>query len=667
MKSAKERARELVAQMTLAEKCAQMKYDAPAIERLGVPAYNWWNEALHGVARAGAATVFPQAIGMAASFDTGLMHQVATAISDELRAKYNEYKAFGGTEIYQGLTAWSPNINIFRDPRWGRGHETYGEDPYLTGEMGVAFVKGLQGDDPACRKVDATLKHYAVHSGPESLRHGFDAQVGQEDLYETYLWAFKYCIDHADPSAVMGAYNRVNGEPACASETLLKEVLFGEFGFEGYVVSDCGAICDINRNHQVTANEAESAALAVNNGCILNCGDAYKWLKTAVLLGMISEETITASVEKLFEARFRLGMFDQDGPYDQLDDSVVECPAHIALSRKMAQESVVLLKNDGILPLDPKLDIAVIGPNAADISVLLGNYNGTPSRTSTLLEGIQEAAQGRVRYARGCHITRAQVGRWEEHPLREALIAARKSDVVVLCLGLNPTIEGEEGDAYNGDRSGDKADLQLPLPQQALLEEVLKVGKPTVLLNVTGSCVDLTLADQQCSAVVQVFYPGAEGGRAVADILFGKVSPSGRLPVTFYHNDSELPRFTDYAMKGRTYKYFQGKPLYPFAHGLSYTEFAYENLAFDGARVTGTVRNAGGMEAGHVIPVFLKDPQEEGVNCRLAGFARVELAPGQSAGFQVELCPEILALFPHPQALTALVGGVDGTAVSPTA
>ena len=663
-RTARERAHDLVAQMTLAEKCAQMKYDAPAIPRLGVPAYNWWNEALHGVARSGAATVFPQAIGMAASFDVDRVKDTATAISDEMRAKYNQYRTFGETQIYQGITAWSPNINIFRDPRWGRGHETYGEDPYLTGEMGVAFVKGLQGDDPNCRKVDATLKHYAVHSGPESLRHSFDVHVEDGDLYETYLWAFKYCIDHADPSAVMGAYNRVNGEPACASETLLQKILFGEFGFEGYVVSDCGAICDINRNHQVTANEAESAALAVNNGCILNCGDAYKWLKTAVLLGMISEETITASVEKLFEARFRLGMFDKDGPYDQLTDEVVESPEHLALSRKMAQESVVLLKNNGILPLDPKANVAVIGPNADDKSVLLGNYNGTPSQYTTLLRGIQEASQGKVRYARGCHIHRATVGQWEEHPLREAILAAQKSDVVILCMGLNPTIEGEEGDAYNGDMSGDKTSLDLPASQEALIEEILKVGKPTVFLNVTGSCVNLTREDQACDAVLQVFYPGAEGGKAVADILYGKVSPSGRLPVTFYHNDSELPRFTDYSMKGRTYKYFQGKPLYPFAHGLSYTEFAYENLAFDGANVTGTVKNTGAMASGHAIPVFVKDPEEEGVNCRLAGFARVELEPGQEASFQVELCPEILSLFQEPQRLVALVGGVDGCQVN---
>ena len=617
--------------------------------RLGIPVA-LQTENLCGYPAAGG-TLFPAQINVGATWQPELAGQMAAVIGQESRAV--------------GInSAMSPVIDVSRDPRWGRTYETYGEDPYLTGEMGVAFVKGLQGDDPNCRKVDATLKHYAVHSGPESLRHSFDVHVEDGDLYETYLWAFKYCIDHADPSAVMGAYNRVNGEPACASETLLQKILFGEFGFEGYVVSDCGAICDINRNHQVTANEAESAALAVNNGCILNCGDAYKWLKTAVLLGMISEETITASVEKLFEARFRLGMFDKDGPYDQLTDEVVESPEHLALSRKMAQESVVLLKNNGILPLDPKANVAVIGPNADDKSVLLGNYNGTPSQYITLLRGIQEAAQGKVRYARGCHIHRATVGQWEEHPLREAILAAQKSDVVILCMGLNPTIEGEEGDAYNGDMSGDKTSLDLPASQEALIEEILKVGKPTVFLNVTGSCVNLTREDQACDAVLQVFYPGAEGGKAVADILYGKVSPSGRLPVTFYHNDSELPRFTDYSMKGRTYKYFQGKPLYPFAHGLSYTEFAYENLAFDGANVTGTVKNTGAMASGHAIPVFVKDPEEEGVNCRLAGFARVELEPGQEAGFQVELCPEILSLFQEPQRLVALVGGVDGCQVN---
>lgn len=662
--SHRERAKALVSQMTLAEKCAQMKYDAPAIPRLNVPEYNWWNEALHGVARSGAATVFPQAIGMAASFDTELMHSVATAISDEMRAKYNEYRKFGGTRIYQGLTAWSPNINIFRDPRWGRGHETYGEDPYLTGTMGTAFITGMQGDDPDYYKTDATLKHYAVHSGPEDLRHGFDAEADDTDLYETYLWAFRYCIDHAHPAAVMGAYNRVNGEPSCASPRLLQEILYREFKFDGYVLSDCGAICDINRSHHVTANEAESAALAVNNGCILNCGDAYKWLITAVTAGMISEETITAAVEKLFETRFRLGMFDEDCPYNAIDDQVVECREHLALSRKMAQEGIVLLKNDGILPLQPDMNIAVIGPNADDLSVLLGNYNGTPTKHTTILEGILHAATGKVRYSVGCDILNANPGRWDEHPLREAVIAAQKSDVILLCMGLNPHLEGEQADDFNGALSGDKSTLDLPASQLILINEILQLGKPVVFLNISGSCINLSRVHQECNAVLQVFYPGAEGGDAVADILFGKVSPSGRLPVTFYASDGDLPAFTDYAMKDRTYKYFRKEPLYPFAHGLSYTTFSYENLCFDGESVSGLLKNTGSMDSGHVIPIFLKDPEDNTVNCRLAGYARLELKAGESARFHIPLCPEIVRRFSCPERLTALAGGVNGIPVA---
>ncbi len=567
----KERAKELVSKMTFAEKIAQMKYDAPAIERLGVPAYNWWNECLHGVARSGKATVFPQAIGMAASFNTDLMFRVATAISDETRAKYNEYKQFGETQIYQGLTMWSPNINIFRDPRWGRGHETYGEDPYLTGEIGVAFVKGLQGDGKY-RKVDATLKHFAVHSGPEKGRHGFNAVVSEKDLYETYLWAFKYCIDNAHPSAVMGAYNRTNGEPCCASPTMLGKILYGEFGFDGYVVSDCGAICDINNHHKVTQNEAESAALAVNNGCQLNCGSAYKWLKTAVALDLIDEATVTCAVERLFEARFRLGMFDNDCEYDNISYDIVECEEHIELSRRMAQESIVLLKNDGILPLKKSMRVAVIGPNADDKSVLLANYTGTPSSYTTILKGIQKLSEGKVTYARGCHIYDDYIGYWAEHPMNEAVIDARKADVVVLVMGLNPSMEGEEGDAYNGAMSGDKADLELPNSQKMLYEEIKKTGTPIVFVNVSGSCVNLSDQDKNCNAVIQCFYPGAEGGHALADVLFGDVSPSGRLPVTFYKSVDDLPPFEDYSMENRTYKFFKGDVVYPFGHGLTYSE-----------------------------------------------------------------------------------------------
>ena len=631
MKSFKERAKELVSRMTLAEKISQMRYDAPAIERLGIPAYNWWNECLHGVARSGAATVFPQAIAMAASFDTELIHEVATSISDEARAKYNEYKKFGSTLIYQGLTFWSPNINIFRDPRWGRGHETYGEDPYLTGEMAVSFIKGLQGDGKY-RKVDATIKHYAVHSGPEGKRHSFDARVSEEDLYETYLWAFKYCIDNAKPSAVMGAYNRINGEPACASKTYLKEVLFDEFGFDGYVVSDCGAICDINDNHKVTSNYAESAALAVNNGCHLNCGDAYKWLKTAAASNLISEETITEAVERLFEARFRLGMFDDDCEYDNIPYEVVDCEKHREINRRMAAESMVLLKNDGILPLDSNKTIAVIGPNADDKSVLLGNYNGTPSRYATLLKGIQDSAEAKVIYARGCDIFRDTNNSWEENPTREAIIAAQKSDVVILCMGLNPSMEGEEGDAYNGSLSGDKADIELPMSQRRLYEEIKKVGKPIVFVNVSGSCINLSDQNKNCNAVIQCFYPGAEGGNALADVLFGRVNPSGRLPVTFYKSTDDLPPFEDYSMGNRTYRFFKGDVVYPFGYGLSYSTFEYQDDETHDGKMTLTVKNTGNYDGKVVVKVY-----DSSKTKRLIGFTKVFIEKSASKQVEVKL------------------------------
>ncbi len=648
-----QRAKELVSKMTLAEKMSQMRYDAPAIERLGIPAYNWWNECLHGVARAGAATVFPQAIAMAASFDEDLLFEVASAISDEARAKYNEYRTFGYTEIYQGLTFWSPNINIFRDPRWGRGHETYGEDPYLTAVMGTAFVRGLQGDDPVYRKLDATLKHYAVHSGPEGLRHCFDAHVSRKDLYETYLWAFRYCIAHASPAAVMGAYNRVEGEPCCASRTLLENILRGEMGFKGYVVSDCGAICDINRNHRVTENEAQSAALAVQNGCDLNCGSAYQYLQAAAAEGLIGEEPITRAVERLMEARLRLGMFDTDCPYDRVPYSVVECPEHLDLSRRMAQESVVLLKNDGVLPLRDVRSVAVIGPNAADVSVLLGNYNGTPSSVVTLLEGIQQSGVT-VYYAKGCDIAEDNVSEWAEHPLHEALLAVRRSDAVILCMGLNPSMEGEEGDAYNGARSGDKEDLELPLPQRRLLEAVAREGKPTVFVNVSGSAVNLSRADELCGAVVQCFYPGAQGGAALADILFGRVSPSGRLPVTFYRSVDDLPPFEDYSMRGRTYRYFEGAALYPFGHGLGYEPIRYLSCEVEretvpmgeAQRVRVRLRNDGERAVRESVLVFVRDTASRGVSLpqrRLAGFRKVEIPAGEETEVSVTILPELLA------------------------
>ncbi|MEA4889417.1 MAG: glycoside hydrolase family 3 C-terminal domain-containing protein [Clostridiaceae bacterium] len=650
--------RALVAQMTLAEKMAQMVYNAPAIERLGIPAYNWWNECLHGAARSGTATVFPQAIGMAASFNTGLMQRAAAAISDEVRAKYNEYKKFGSTQIYQGLTCWSPNINIFRDPRWGRGHETYGEDPYLTGRMGVAFVRGLQGDDPNFRKVDATLKHYAVHSGPEAERHGFNVQIGAKDLNETYLAAFRTCIREARPAAVMGAYNRVNGEACCASPILLRQILREQFGFQGYVVSDCGAICDINRFHKITNDEAESAALAVRSGCDLNCGSAYTYLKAAFVRGLVDEAAITTAVERLFAARYALGMFGPANPYDEIPYEIIDCPEHQALALRMARESIVLLKNDGILPLaDSVGSLAVIGPNNDERSILLGNYNGLPSHFITLFEGISAGApQGtRIYKAAGCDLIREPKGDWAEQPLHEALIAADKSDVVILCLGLRPDIEGEEGDAYNSDMSGDRRDIDLPAPQLQLFDEVYKRGKPVVVVNCSGSAVNLAPLHERAAAVLQVWYPGQSGGTALADILFGRMNPSGKLPVTFYQSTADLPDFRDYAMKGRTYRYMEQEPLYPFGFGLSYSRFALSELQLaaetiqDGDDLTLRVKltNLGPLPGQETVQVYLRhlDCPVETPRLQLAAFTKETLAAGETRWVELTVRAEQFRIY----------------------
>ena len=639
-----EQAVELVKKMTLEEKMGQLRYDAPAIEKLGVPAYNWWNEGLHGVARSGTATVFPQAIGMAASFDPDLLWCVAEAISTEARAKYNGYKQFGSTGIYQGLTYWSPNINIFRDPRWGRGHETYGEDPYLTGSMGRVFIEGLQGDDPTYRKLDATIKHFAVHSGPESTRHEADVEIDRETMDDTYLWAFRYCIEHADPSAVMGAYNRVNGEPCCGSETLLKKILRDEWDYRGYVVSDCGAINDINEHHHVTFTKAESAALALNNGCILNCGFAFRSLQDAYDQGLVSEETITNACVKLFEARFRLGMFANDCPYDSIGPEVIECEAHRALNRRMAEESIVLLKNDGILPLREAKTIAVIGPNADALDVLLGNYNGYPSRYSTFLRGLQDNFDGDVIYSKGCHpfIDAAQ-NSWMEDLTREAVLAAKRADVVIMFMGLNPSMEGEEGDAYNGHNAGDKADLQLPPSQKRLWKAVRATGKPIIFVNVSGSAIDLREQEKGAAALLQCFYPGAEGGEAMARVLLGKVNPSGKLPVTFYRSEEDLPPFDDYHMEGRTYRFFKGEPLFPFGYGLSYTSFEVGNVhrGFEN-EISLSVKNTGSYDGMGTVLVYVKSDSRPELNKQLAAYRKTFLKKGEEKTLTLELCPEIL-------------------------
>ena len=565
----KKMAEDLVSKMTLAEKLSQMNYNAPAIDRLGIPAYNWWSECLHGAARNGTATVFPQSIGLAASFNKERMREVATAISDEIRAKYNENKQQGFTEIYQGITMCSPNINLFRDPRWGRGQETYGEDPVLTGMMATEYVKGLQGEGKY-RKVDATLKHYAVHSGPEADRRGFNVNVSDEEMFGTYLYAFEYCIKNADPSAIMCAYNAVNESPCVASTALLKDILRDRFGFEGYVESDANGVEYLNKYHKTTKNATESAALAAKSGCDLCIGDAYRELPAAYEQGLIDEAAINEAVIRLFTARFRLGMFSEDCEYDQIPYEVVDCEEHQALNLQMARESIVLLKNDGILPLSADKKIAVIGPSAADEAPLYGNYNGRASETVTLLRGIKEKSKN-VLYAKGSEYL-AEPRPYEERTEIEALTVAKRADVIVLCMGISPAMEGEEVDGDYGTEGGDKRSIEIPAVQMRLFRKLTELGKPIVFVNVSGSCLALPEQDEKCAAVLQCFYPGALGGRALADILFGECSPSGRLPVTFYASDADLPDFKDYSMKNRTYRFFEGKPVYPFGHGLTYSD-----------------------------------------------------------------------------------------------
>jgi len=613
----RKQAEELVAQMTLEEKLSQMNHDAPAIPRLGIPAYNWWSECLHGVARNGTATVFPQAIGMAASFHKERMYEVANAISDEIRAKYNEHKKQGFTEIHQGLTMCSPNINIFRDPRWGRGQETYGEDPVLTAMMATEYVKGLQGEGKY-RKADATLKHYAVHSGPEADRRGFNVDMDEKTLYDTYLYAFAYCIRHADPSAVMGAYNAVDGTPCVASKYLLQEILRDKFGFRGFVESDANAVEYLHKYHKVSENTAQSAAMSVNAGCDLCIGNSYQELGKAYEMGLLSEETVNESVIRLFTARFRLGMFADDCEYDSIPYEVVDCQKHRDLNLEMARESIVLLKNDGILPLDKTKKIAVIGPCADDVSILLGNYNGRPSRYVTLLQGLWEKTD-QILYAKGVGYSNS-IDPHYERLAHEALIVGEKSDVILLCMGISPRMEGEEIDSQYSTEGGDKRSIALPLVQRQLYEKLKALGKPMIFVNVSGSCLGLKDQDESCNAVLQCFYPGALGGRALADILFGVCSPSGRLPVTFYVSDEDLPDFRDYSMENRTYRFFRGMPVYPFGHGLTYSQITEDWTGEN----TVTVMNKGRFDTWYSVLQYAHSPHK-----RLVDFKKIFLKAGE--------------------------------------
>lgn len=642
---ARQLAEELVGRMTAEEKAGQLRFDAPAIERLGIPAYNWWNEGLHGLARGGTATSFPQAIGLAAMFDEELMEKIASVISDEARAKYNALSREGDRDIYHGLTLWSPNVNIFRDPRWGRGQETYGEDPTLTARLGRAFVRGLQGKGETL-KTAACAKHFAAHSGPEALRHGFDARVSEKDLEETYLVAFHELVDEG-VEAVMGAYNRLNGEPCCASSYLM-EKLRGEWGFQGHFVSDCWAIRDFHENHGVTSAPTESVQLALRSGCDLNCGCTYQHILRAMELGMISEEEVTRSAVRLFTTRFLLGVLGEEGSeYDSLPYELIECPESLDLAQKAARTSCVLLKNSGLLPLDPDScgTIGVIGPNANSRSALVGNYHGTASRYVTVLEGIQDYVGDRCRvlYSQGCALwaDRVEPLAQPNDRLAEAITVAKTSDTVILVLGLDETLEGEEGDTGNSYSSGDKEDLFLPETQRILLDGVLAVGKPTVVILLAGSAIDLSEAQEKADAILLGWYPGAVGGRAVAELLFGAASPSGKLPVTFYRNEalSDMPAFTDYAMSGRTYRYYCGEPLYPFGYGLSYGDCEVIALSADRTNAVVSMVNRGPRDTEEVIQLYLRDEDSPFAppNPILCGFKRVFLAAGAQKTLSVPL------------------------------
>ena len=629
--SVQERAEALVSEMTVEEAASQLRYDAPAIERLGIPAYNWWNEALHGVARSGTATVFPQAIGLAAMFDPATMTQIGEIVSKEARAKYNGYQRRGDTGIYKGLTFWSPNINIFRDPRWGRGHETYGEDPYLTAECGKAYVRGLQGDGPILRSA-ACAKHFAVHSGPESIRHGFDSVVSEKDMEETYFPAFEALVRDAHVEGIMGAYNAVNGEPSCASPYLQEKLR--SWGFDGYFVSDCGALSDFHQFLHVTANAVDSAALALKNGGDINCGGCYASIMAAYEEGLVSENDIREACVRAMRTRIRLGLFSPATEYDSLSYDIVACDDHKDTAWLSALQSMVLLKNNGILPLDEEhlSTIAVVGPNANSRTVLEGNYMGTADRYITLLEGIQDRFAGRVIYAPGAHLYKFRSENCnndgDHDRLAEALEAAACADIVIACVGLDPSIEGEQGDASNEYAAGDKRDLRLPESQRVLLRALEATGKPLIVLCAAGSAMNVEVS---CDALLHVWDPGQMGGEAAASILFGDFAPSGKLPVTFYEETDKLPDFSDYSMKNRTYRYTQDNILYPFGFGLTYGTVLVRELTYENGIAAVTVENPGDSRIDDVVQLYLHDDADCAVPYHaLCGFERITLAAGQT-------------------------------------
>ncbi|WP_073119736.1 glycoside hydrolase family 3 N-terminal domain-containing protein [Wenyingzhuangia marina] len=655
------RVEDLISRLTLEEKAAQMMNGTPEIKRLGIPAYDYWNEALHGVGRSCAATVFPQAIGLGATFDPDLAYRVSSAISDEARAIYNATSKKGYHKQYNGLTFWTPNINIFRDPRWGRGQETYGEDPYLTSILGVSFVKGLQGDHPNYLKTAACAKHFAVHSGPEKLRHEFNAEVNQKDLWETYLPAFKALVD-ANVESIMCAYNSTNGEPCCSNNYLIDDVLRNTWNFKGHVVSDCWALVDLYNQpneggHGRVQTAAEAAALAIKTGVNLNCGVTYESLSEAVKLGMITEKEIDEQLATLLKTRFKLGLFDPVGsnPYDNIPFEVVNSEKHRELSKEAAQKSIVLLKNNGILPLKNDLSkYFVTGPNAASIEILLGNYYGVNPNMVTILEGVSKAIEptSQLQYRLGAMLNKPSI-----NPINYATAHAGNSDVTIVVLGVSSQLEGEEGDSLDSDTAGDILSYSLPKNQIDYLKELRKTAdknpedkKPIIAVITGGSAINLSEVQALADAVLFVWYPGEEGGTAVADILFGKVSPSGRLPITFPKSIDQLPAFDDYAMKGRTYKYMDVDPLYPFGFGLSYTTFNYNNIKASSSSISKkenvnvevNITNTGKINADEVVQVYISDKKASVTvpNFKLIKTKRIHLKAEHSKKIVFELTPE---------------------------
>ena len=654
-KTIDERAQDLVSKLTLEEKVGQMMYNAPAIPRLEIPAYNWWNESLHGVARSGVATIFPQAIGMAATFDDGLMLRISTAVSDEARGMYNASIAKGYHRQYAGLTFWTPNINIFRDPRWGRGQETYGEDPYLTSRLGVAYVKGLQGDNPNYLKAAACAKHFAVHSGPERLRHEFDAKASLKDLQETYLPAFKSLVD-AGVESVMCAYNRTNGEPCCGNDYLLNTMLRQKWGFKGHIVSDCWALVDFHAGHKVTANAVETSALALKRGVNLNCGSTYNPnLIEAVKQGLVTEKEIDEALTQLLKTRFKLGLFDPPGknPYDAIASDVINSGSHRELAREVAGKSIVMLKNNGVLPLKDDLPYYyVTGPNAGNVDALIGNYYGVNNNIVTILEGISGAIQpgSQLQYKMGFLLDRENI-----NSIDWTTGDAKQANATIVVMGISGLIEGEEGESIASPHFGDRLDYNIPKNQIEFLKKLKDGNKNPVIAVVTGgSPMNLSEVHELADAVLLIWYPGEEGGNAVADIVFGKRSPSGKLPITFPKSLEQLPPYDDYSMVGRTYRYMTADPMYPFGFGLSYGKFEYSNLKLSASKLKKnqsvdaevTVTNSGSLTSDEIVQLYLTDVQASTRTplFALKDFKRISLKPGESTTVKFTITPATMML-----------------------